>query len=68
MYGVFKKVVRQHLCSHVVLLEDIKRTSPDNVQAPCVKCGYVLAAGFGLALNARLVSKHVWHSEQKHGV
>ncbi len=53
--------LRQAACSHVVSTSTIRITKRDDqgyhteVSAPCKRCGKVLFAEYGLALNARLV-------------
>jgi len=52
---------RQRLCSHEVYIDDIKRQTFLTgehylVEAPCRKCGKVLTAYYGLALDAKLIA------------
>lgn len=53
------KLIRRWLCSHAVYIEDIYRPDPNKteVNAPCCKCGKLLSAEYGLALNATLHRK-----------
>jgi hypothetical protein len=48
------KWLKQKFCEHVVSASEIKRTPPEGVEATCLKCGKVLKAPYGLALDARL--------------
>jgi hypothetical protein len=45
--------IRQWLCSHEKRLDDLRRVGPDLVECPCVKCGKVLRAEYGIALLGR---------------
>lgn len=38
---------------HQFYLDDLKRTSPDNVICPCARCRKVFTAPYGLALPVR---------------
>lgn len=38
---------------HQFFIDDLKRTSPDNVICPCARCHKVFTAPYGLAITAR---------------
>ena len=48
--------LRQLFCSHEFVLEDLERVSDNLVNCPCVKCGKMLEAPCGLALNGKFVA------------
>lgn len=47
----------QAFCRHAFYVEDIRRQSPEEVTAPCCKCGRTLRAPFGLALSGEMRRK-----------
>ena len=49
---VYRKL-RQSLCPHRVRAADIQRIDANRVEVTCLRCGKVLAAPYGLALQAR---------------
>lgn len=44
--------LKQWLCSHRVAWTDVRRVSAERVECPCLRCGKVLSAAYGVALNA----------------
>ena len=48
--------IRQLFCSHEFVLEDLERINDNLVHCPCVKCGKMLKAPYGLALNGTFVA------------
>lgn len=49
---VYRKL-RQARCPHRIRVCDIRRINADRVEVTCLRCGKVLAAPYGLALQAR---------------
>lgn len=45
------KKLKQHACYHAGYLDDLKRRQDGQVECPCFKCGKVLVANYGLAMN-----------------
>jgi hypothetical protein len=48
-----RQYFKQVFCTHVVAWTDVKRTGPAEVEATCRRCGTVLRAPYGVALDAR---------------
>lgn len=48
------KWLKQKFCEHVIVAKEIEMVSANHVEATCIKCGKVLKAPYGLALDARL--------------
>lgn len=57
----FITALRRRFCAHEVFIEEIKRLSPNQVTAPCNRCGAELFAGYGLALKAKLLQRRPQH-------
>jgi hypothetical protein len=47
---VYRKL-RQSRCPHRISIHDLRRIRPDLVQAKCRRCGKLLEAEYGLAIN-----------------
>ena len=48
-------VLRRWLCKHECYIEDIRRDAhAESVTCPCIRCGKVLRAAYGLALPCKL--------------
>lgn len=47
--------LRQRFCAHVCSTSKMQRRADGMIECPCERCGKVLVAHYGLALNARLV-------------
>ena len=54
MIAVIRNLVqrlRRRFCSHVCMLQSLRRVDSEKVEATCMRCGEVLRGRYGLALN-----------------
>ena len=50
------KFFQRAFCSHEFVLEDLERINANLVHCRCAKCGEMLKAPYGLALNGKFVA------------
>jgi hypothetical protein len=61
LHGLVRRL-RRAMCKHACHLNELRRTPDGNVECPCIKCGKMLTARYGLAMTCdwRSARGDVW--------